>query len=343
MTVTKNMLIGSDAFKSFAEQLTTQINKNKAFDETQKQSVEELLALEEEFRALLASKKQGIRRYEEFISIIRNENILSARPYFRERAADFSKYVTPHLKDPNPEELAKYKINILFAKWVKDRWPGKFPADLQEIYAKMEVARERLIVNNMPLAINEAKKFFRSVPLSHMEFTDFIGWCAAGLASGVDKWSEAEWRPLFRSVCMGRMKGNMIESYSQTMLHFYPTDRRILYKANALRFRLKIEDIDKLAIAVNESFAEDEKNGIRAIGIVVNGPELRLLMSAASHVGADTSATDDGSYTVYNSTPDEEDIEEMAIKKDLLDKTRALVLTLPMLERKVIKMKGGLD
>lgn len=343
----KDIAIGSsEAFKVFAEQLTRSIDNNKSRGSTQKKDLEDLMAMEAEFRdALLAHARGGVKAFENFILFIRQENndILSARPYFRESAKDFSKFVTPCLKEVDGAALAKRKFNILFAKWIKSRWRGSFPRELNDIYLRMDAVRTNLIVDNMPLAINQAKIFFRQVPLSYMEFTDFIGFCAAGLASGVDKWSREEWEPLFRSVCMGRMKGNMIESYSQTMLHFYPQDRRILYKANAIKFRQKIEDIDELADAVNKAFAEDEKNGVRPIKTNVTGASLRLLLAAASHVGADTTATDDESYTVYNTTPDESDVEETVIKQDILNKTKLAVKGLPMMQRKVMRLKGGLD
>lgn len=346
MSKEKDIAMGSsETFRIFAEQLTAEIDKNKSLQMTQKQDLEDLMRAETEFRDRLIAHKRGIKMFEDFIQFIRfdNNDILSARPYFRENAKNFSANVTPHLKNVDAEGLSKQKINILFAKWVKDRWKGSFPKDLRESYETIENIRTRLIVDNMPLAINQAKRFFRKVPLSYVEFTDLIGWCAAGLASGVDKWADDEWKPLFRSVCLGRMKGNMIESYSQTMIHFYPQDRRILYKANAIKFRQKIEDIDELAIAVNKAFKEDAENGVRPIKTEVTGPQLRLLLAAASHVGADTTATDDETYTVYNSTPDSEDIEDKFIKNDLINKTRVITKTLPMLQKKIIKLRGGME
>lgn len=346
MSKEKDIVIGSsETFKIFAQQLTAEIEKNKTDDQGQKKDLEDLMAAERAFRDLLVSSPRGMKMFEHFIRHIRFEknDILSARPFFRESASSFSKNVTPCLKAADAEALSKQKINILFAKWVKENWRGSFPKDLNAAYNEIDTLRTRLIVNNMPLAINQAKRFFRKVPLSFTEFTDLIAWSAAGLASGIDKWAEDEWRPLFRSVCIGRMKGNMIETYSQTMIHFYPQDRRILYKANSIKFKEKIEDIDELAVAVNQAFKEDAKNGIRPIKGEVTGPQLRLLLAAASHVGAETSATDDDSYTTYNTTADETDIEEKLIKNDLIEKTRLATKTLPMIQRKVIKLKGGLE
>lgn len=342
----KDIAIGSsETFKVFAEQLTKSIDDNKARNSTQKKDLEDLMTAEKEFRDALFAHPRGPKTFDDFIIFIRqvNNDILSARPYFRESAQDFSKFVTPCLKEADGATLATRKINILFAKWVKDNWRGSFPRELNSLYLKMDNIRSTLIIDNMPLAINQAKRFFRQVPLSYMEFSDFIGFCAAGLASGVDKWARDEWEPLFRSVCMGRMKGNMIESYSQTMLHFYPQDKRILYKANAIKFRQKIEDIDELAEAVNKAFKEDEANGVRPIKTTVTGASLRLLLAAASHVGADTTATDDETYTVYNTTPDEEDVEDSFVKRDILNKTRVISKRLPMIQRKILRLKGSID
>lgn len=346
MSKEKNLVMGtSESFKVLVQQLTEEIEKNKQNDHGQKKDLEDLMAAERNFRDALMNSPRGLKMFDHFIRWIRFEknDILSARPFFRESASSFSEKVTPCLKEVNAEELSKQKINILFAKWVKDNWRGSFPTELAEAYNEIDKIRTRLIINNMPLAINQAKQFFRKVPLSYIEFTDLIAWSAAGLASGIDKWARDDWEPLFRSVCIGRMKGNMIESYSQTMVYFYPQDRRILYKANSIKFKEKIEDIDELAVAVNKAFKEAAEKGVRPIKEEVTGAQLRLLLAAASHVGAETSATEDESYTTYSTTADSYDMEEQVIKNDLMKKTYLAAKTLPMIQRKVLKLKGGLE
>lgn len=345
MSEDKYKQTSSDTFKVFAASLTRAIKKNKKLGTTQKDDLENLIKAEKHFIETLKKSERSQKVFSDFIHFIRleNGNILSARPYLRESSKSFSKYVTPHLKIPNPDALADRNFNILFAKWVKERWRGSFPRDLEAAYQEIETIRTRLIEDNMPLAINQAKIFFRKVPLSSVEFNDMIGWCAAGLASGIDKWARDEWDKVFRTVCLGRMKGNLIDAYSKTMIHFYPQDQRILYKANALRFRLKIEDFDELAAAVNKSFKEDAKEGVKPIGMEITGSQLMLLMSASSHVGAETSATTDETYTVYNTTPDEESLEDTIVHNDLMNKTKKATKALPIIQRKIVRLKGGLD
>lgn len=345
----KHKALDTKLFKTLVEQLTREIEEQKiAFDgkvdEMQRIDLEELIRLEEQFKRLLIQSPSGIKIYSNFIRYIRFEenNILNARPYFRESSASFTKGASKAFKSASPEDLQKASINILFARWVLGNWRGAVPVSLKTVYKDMETVRGRLITQNMPLAINQAKQFFRKVPLSSMEFTDMIGWCAAGLASGIDKWAGGDWKPLFRSVCIGRMKGNLIEKYSETMLHFYTNDRRILYAANAVKFRQGIEDLDELADAVNLYFKKIEEEGVKPIKGEVTASDLRLLMSAASHVGADTTATEDETYTVYNTTDSGQDIEEEVGKNEALNLLDMAIKELPILQKKIVKMKGDL-
>jgi hypothetical protein len=245
-------------FYVLAGEVTRAIATNKD-GTTQEQQVEELLDAERKFKETILKYRQSTEIYKKFLQRVRikNQNILSARPYFRETATSFSKNITPAIKDENIELLKSFDINYQFIKFIRDSWLGPFPKRAEQLFQRVYKARSILIENNMPLAINRAKLFYRKVPRSHLTLLDFIGICALGLAAGIDKWC-GKYSPVFRSVCIGRMVGNMIDSYSETMLHFYPSDKRILYKANSLRGREGIEEINELTGAVNSSFAQDE-------------------------------------------------------------------------------------
>jgi len=168
---------------------------------------------------------------------------------------------------------------------------------------------------------------------------DFIGICGMGLAAGVDKWSGA-YSPVFRAVCIGRMVGNMIDSYSETTLHFYPSDKRILYKAHSLRSRLGIDDMAELTEAVKQAFKEDALEGKNVPKTKLDVSELSALMSAASTVSADATVNDEG-FGVYQFTIDaDKDVENDYIEQESTKQMLSLVRDLPTLHKKVLQLKG---
>lgn len=329
-----------DSFYKLAGEVTKALEKNK--DGTiQKEQVEELLDAERKFRDTILLYRQASEIYKKFLQrvCIQNKNILSARPYFRETAISFSKKITPAIKAADIETLKTFNINYQFIKFIRESWLGPFPKRAEQLFQRVHKARTILIENNMPLAINRAKLFYRKTPKSHLSLMDLIEICSMGLAAGIDKYC-GEYTPVFRSVCIGRMVGNMIDSYSETTLHFYPSDKRILYKANSIRARQGIEDIVELANAVNESFKQDAKEGKSIPKGKITASELSSLMSAASTVSADATVNDEG-YGVYHYTMDPaQGIEESYIERESTDKMLSLAKRLPLLHRKVLKLKG---
>jgi hypothetical protein len=160
-----------------------------------------------------------------------------------------------------------------------------------------------------------------------------------GLAAGIDKWC-GPYSTVFRSVCIGRMVGNLIDAYSETMLHFYPSDKRILYKANSIRGRRGIDEVGTLADAVNDAFTEDEKDGKSIPKNQVSSGELNELMNAASIVSADSSFNDEG-QNIYTFTEDPNgDVEEGYIKRETTMQMLELANELPLLHKKVLRLKG---
>ena len=339
-----------NSLKLLAKEITAAIEKNSD-GSIQKDQVEELMALEESFRKSINHFAQSRDVYRQFIILIaaKNKNILSARPYFREKSKTFSSEITPAIKNSDIKKLQTFHINYNLIKFIKDRWKGPFPKRASKIYDKLIEARRKLIENNMPLVINRAKLFYRKVPKNHLSLTDMIGIAAMGLVSGVDKWV-GEYTRVFNGVCIGRMVGNMIDSYSETTLHFYPSDRSILYRANSLKFRHGIDDIDHLVEAINRSYEEDAKNGMKVPKNKIAAEELGDLMSAASPVPTYTGTTFssetggiDGSPTdMLNSYVDRsvDSCEDSYIKEDLLYKTIEAARGLTILEQKVLRLKG---
>lgn len=329
-----------DSFYKLAGEVTRAIAKNKD-GTTQEQQVEELLDAERKFKDTILKYRQSTEIYKKFLQkvCVTNKNILSARPYFRETAVSFSKRITPHIKESNTDQLKTFDINYQFIKFIRQNWLGPFPKRAEQLFQRVYKAREILIENNMPLAINRAKLFYRKVPRSHISLMDFISICAMGLAAGIDKWC-GKYSPVFRSVCIGRMVGNMIDSYSETMLHFYPSDKRILYKANSIRGRQGVEEIHSLTKAVNDSFEQDEKDGKTIPKKDINVSELSYLMSAASTVSADATVNDEG-YGIYHFTQDlTVNIEAKYIEMESTQQMLNLAKSLSLVQRKVLMLKG---
>jgi DNA-directed RNA polymerase specialized sigma subunit len=338
---TKKQYEFDDSFYKLAEQVTRALERNGIENTTQKEQVEELMEAEIVFRETINKYRQSNEIYKKFLQriCIENKNILSARPYFRENAVNFSKYVTPAIKAGDIEALKKFDINYQFIKFIRDKWLGPFPKKAEALFQRVHRARNLLIENNIPLAINWAKRFYRKTPRSHLTLMDFIGICGMGLAAGIDKYC-GKYSPVFRAVCIGRMTGNLIESYSETTLHFYPNDKRVIYKANSIKARQGIEDIVQLTEAVKKAFSEDVKKGKSMPKVNITVSELQSLMFASSTVSADAPLDDEGN-TVYTYLEDiNSNTEDQYIAKESTELMLSLAKKLPLIHRKILRLKG---
>jgi DNA-directed RNA polymerase specialized sigma subunit len=327
------------AFTTLAHQIERAIAMN-ADGTTQKQQFEELVAAERLFRETVLSYRIATEIYKRFIQTIRitNKNILSARPYFRESSETFSAEITPALKDKNPEALKKFGINYHFVKFCKDSWIGIWPKKLELQYLRVERARTVLVQNNMPLAVNRAKIFYNKTPKGHLSFMDMIEVSSMGLCAGIDKYV-GEFKKNFIGVCIGRIVGNLIDAYSETTCHFYPSDRRVLYRANSIRGRQGITEISELTKAVNNSFVVDLAEG-KTAPKPVTVTELAYLMAASSPISSDSNAGEEG-FGVYSYTPDSvENAEELLGKKQQISNMAQLARKLPLINQKVLRLKG---
>jgi DNA-directed RNA polymerase specialized sigma subunit len=334
-----------NSLRQLAKELTAILNFNKDGSD-QKAQVELVMKLEERFRKSIIVFAQSREIYKQFILLVAvtNRQILSARPYFREKSKVFSSRITPAIKNGDIKELQSFHINYNLIKFIRDNWKGPFPEKSEKIYNQFVEARRKLIENNMPLAINRAKLFYRKVPRNHLTLMDMIGIASMGLVSGVDKWV-GEYSKVFNGVCIGRMTGNMIDSYSETTIHFYPSDSSILYRANSLRFKHDIQDLNQLAEAINKSYIEDEKNGIRVPKQKVTPDQLSSLLNAASVLSIDASISssdnDDAIYSNLEGTSDGSDTpEDILLKQDLMSKMIDAARKLPILQQKVLRLKG---
>jgi hypothetical protein len=247
----------------------------------QKRQMQTLVALEGEFRRALCAHSRGTWVYQRFVKYICEErrNILDARPYFRHRQEFFTEEISRALKKRNDKALQRFHVNFQFIRFVMRLRAWKHGSPISRIYRKIDALRAELVETNMPLALNRARIFGKSTPPSHLAHMDLVQIAAEGLTTAVDKYC-LPFSASFRDVIIGRIVGNLIEAYSETLIHFYPTDKRKLYLA--LKFACKHVggvDFERLAKQVNE--------WVRG-AYSTTAPELADLMAAASCVSADT-------------------------------------------------------
>lgn len=349
----KNKQYSNRDFQKLAIQVNQALLDNDGLIGDQKTQVELVMKLERNFIESLKRHSRSSEVYCLFIDFITKElgNILSARPYFRENTADFTKFITPAIKTRNGKRLMEFHGNFMLIKFIADNWGTELPKQSDNIYKKLLKSRNILIENNLPLAINRAKLFYRKVPPSHLTLLDFINICTHGLITGIDKYNGA-YTPVWRSVCIGRMVGFLIYEYSQSLIRMFPSDKKILYRANSLKYKLKIDDISKLTEAVNDSFAQDKLENKQVPKLPITKDYLLTLMNSASPVSADSALDDDsdsdfeggnnrntGSIYTYASESQDEVSDEVE-KIDLMRKVTKASIGLQLIEKKVIRLKG---
>lgn len=307
----------------------------KEFTAQQKAQVERMMELEKNFKKNINSYKQSDKIYQKFLMYIKIErgNILTARPFFREDSKTFGTYISPAFKEDDIQKIKNFNINYKFMKFVIENWRGNLPAKALKAWNEHQHVRQKIIENSMPLAINEAMKFYKAVPKSHLTLMDMINASMSGLCIGVDKWV-GPFRTVFRSVCIGRMKSNIMELYNQTSLHYYPSDKKIIYKANLLKSREKIENSEILLDAINGYLKDnDDKRQLEMY-------ELENLLNGSDIKSVETEIDEEG-FSLYDTYFEEEDIVESTLEKhDLLKNVLIQCKNLKMIERKIIKLKG---
>jgi len=334
--------INNPVFYDLANSIASILKENgvnklnrKEFTKMQKEQVERMMELEEVFRKNINSYKQSDKIYQKFLMHIKIErgNILTARPYFREDSKTFGKKISPAFKEEDIEEIKKFHINYKFMVFVNENWRGTLPKIARKAWDEHQHVRQKIVENSMPLAINLAMKFFKAVPESHVDLMDMINASVSGLCIGVDKWV-GPFRTVFRSVCIGRMKSNIMDIYNQTFLHYYPSDKKIIYKANILKSREKIEDSDLLLEAINHYLKEGgDKRKLKM-------HELSNLLNGSGVSSVETEVGEEG-YTAYDTFIDEsEDLEERVTRIDSLRNIVLACQELTLLEKKIIKLKG---
>lgn len=308
------------------------------FLQRQKRQVETLVSLEKQFKKYLIEHSQGERVYKQFIKFICDErrNILDARPYFRERQHIFTQQISKSLRKRNPRGLYRFNFNYRFVQFVLNarEWRPRSPLVL--LANQIAQIRDELITLNMPLAISRARIFYSRTPKAHLTYMDLIQIACEGLMSGIDKFVPP-FSKAFRSVAIGRMTGNFIENYSETPIHFYPVDKRKIYRFNKLAGRQNTTiDFDDMAKRVNKDVEEAAHR--------TNASELANLVAAASVVSTETPMGDDDEDTVRVAdrfaAPIDTQPDVICERNDSLQALNAALGVLDPFELKLLKLKG---
>ena len=222
-----------------------------------------------------------------------------------------------------------------------NNWRGALPEPCQTLFDELKEARRKLIENNLPLALNRAKLFYRKTNSDHLSLSDYIQSAVLGLSSGIDKFS-GKYSKSWVSTCIGRIGGCFTEMYSETQIYLYPSDRQILYRARALMSRQKIEDLSVLTRAVNSSLLEDKKQGRKIYKTKVTEGELANLLTATHILSTDAVVNEeDGNKMTHMDLIVRANIDIEKIDEDQsLTTVLRNILELPLKMQKIMKLRG---
>jgi RNA polymerase sigma factor (sigma-70 family) len=305
----------------------------------QKAQVENLVKLETQFRRALIRHRWGPLAYRDFIGFILDErrNILEARPFFRERNSTFTSQISDLLRNRSARGLYRFHFNYQFIRFVMKSRPWGKKSEVRLIHDELIKARQELIEMNMPLAMSQARMFYGKMQKSHLDLMDFIQIASEGLIAAIDKFC-LPYTTVFRTVATHRMKGNFIDCYSETSLHFYPKDRRRLYQAYKWIKEQQGKEFsyEDLVTEINKRLKPNEATTVE---------EIVTLIGAASVVSANGIPVemDEGQATTvlerYES-PSEDRPDRQFEEAEANHALSVAMEKLTCLERKFLKLKG---
>jgi len=305
--------------------------------ELQKKQLETLVALEKRYRKAVIADPMGKRVYEGFVSFICDErrNILVARPFFRVRQTTFTNKISKALKARNTKELSRYHFNFQFIRFIMrfHDWPKD--GEIYMLYDQIVALRIEILEMNMPLAINRTGIFWRCASVGHLSYMDFVQIASEGFLSAIDKYV-LPYSKVFRSVAIGRMVGNFIAETSETLMHFYPNEKRKLYRANKVVRKHKgvSVDFDSLANEINTGAAREH---------ITTPSEIADLMSAASLISSESGTESEvraGGILSASESPSILRPDVMVEHMDLMTHLTDAMEELSALEVKLLKLRG---
>jgi len=344
-----------NSYPNFAKTVAMRININKSSDLTQEEQVNRVSMLEERFKNGLkkAAPEKLAEVYLKFINYIKKDvgNILSSQGFFRVKKTSFKK-ISSCIKNDEPKKLIEFPINYNLINFIRENWGGPLPEKSEKTYQQFVKSRNILIENNIPLAMNRAKLFHRKTKENNLSLMDLINICIIGLAVGIDKFT-GQYTKSWCDVLIGRMTGFLIKEYSTTFIKLFPSDGKILYRANMIKYRQKIEDIEELTAEINASFLEDKRKGMGVPKLPISVDTIQSLLNSSHYLSADSpsphmindpldeSSIPDGTYDKYNYGYENEVLIEEDIEiRDSQKQLRLAMKDLSLIEQKIIQLKG---
>lgn len=339
-------------------------SKKKVSDDqrlqTQYKQMEELIELEKKFQKQLANHCWGKSVYRNFIKYIVDieGNVLISRPYFRERQRICSGDISAAFKKRDIKALQKFHVNNHFVGFAVKNKPWPKNGKIMKIARLIKKKRDEILEYNMPLAISQAKIFWAKGPkraaVTHLQYMDVIQTACDGLMSAIDKYElpdrnkfktetafMAEFRR-FRPMMVQRIVGQLIESYSETMIHFFPKDKRKLYRANKFLARNPNSSSEAVAAATNvdgKGNTVDKNNTTHASEIyhlVLAGSALQPDLNPGSEDPRDHTSGFEQLPDMMHFQPDEV-VERQQLYSKLHD---AFDSDLSIFEKKLLALKG---
>lgn len=331
----------------FTQWLTGVIQRRKINTKTrdegiarQRAQVEGLVQMERDLRVWLAARPNGLAAYAMFVTYITEErrNILDARPFFRERNQLFVEKISPLFKARDHVGITAFDVNYQFFHLVDKR--GEFTKSERAEYGRrlraIEARRIQLAEENFPLAVERGRMFARRARLTHMDLMDVVEVAAEGLMAAIDKF-HGPYTPVFRSVIINRLTGSLIAANSATLMHYFPGEKRKLYRARkALGSKLEV-DMDVIVQQV----------GAGPGGLPTTPEEISQILCASAPISADTQLNrghqddDDEPRGIAQIVAPSSDRPDYAFEEqEAQEVVGAAIATLTILEQKLLRMRG---
>jgi DNA-directed RNA polymerase sigma subunit (sigma70/sigma32) len=295
-----------------------------------------LMYLEEFFRETLANKKKGIRVYKDFIKYIREveKNMLAASIYFRERELTFSKKILSAIRNNDAEALSKFKINFKFIQWAIEKSNIPYKKRMGVIFKECKNTRKKIIEQNMPLIINISRLFQIKIKKFSIDSIEFIQTGAEGYISAVDKFvpqgDTNRDKDYFKSMSIGWMSAKLMADFSEGMLKLSVKEKRVLYRANIAIYRHGMRTIGEVLDFVKQAYPMTDVDSLQKI--IATGGDLAPLNSTEERQ----------SYADAFFHQQEETMEHQLIDREKHSRLREALSKLSVIERKIVRLKGGL-
>ena len=318
----------------------------------QKAQMEELINLEQLWKEKLLKTDYWEDVYFYFWNHIMHtlHSIALARVYFRERQKTFSGFICGAFNSRDLATLAKYHGNyqqislMVKSGLIKDQ-------ELLDLAIKIRDLRNKIIEMNLPLAISRSRIFWSKTPEFHLSHMDLIQLAVEGLISAIDKFC-LPFTSIFRGVIISRVSGAHISNYSETLIHFYPIDKKKLYRANKLVHGFSIipgKSIDFVGLsnAINKKYDDGCKTTPEEVYNLLSSCASQFVELADKVLDDKKPKNIDNKISTENNVKysvlsiDEQQFPENIVEKELMHESlQKASADLNILERKLLKCMG---